>query len=172
MKKVLIAIASFFAIEAIGKLFDYVLYPIVTYIEGVVKGFFILFVTAFFINILFVAVYDLFDRDFIGFEALKNKTSDEVIEKGWLRKVLSFGKFGAFFAFSYHDPIYAILFFRDKRGFSLKTVYIALLSTAVGCIIWSGIVGSVVTFVPQLIPHEWMLYFQNLIKSIHKALVF
>lgn len=142
LKKTLLFIGGIAATHGFSYFYDYVVYPIVTYKLGFWRSLVVLFVIAVLLNYLFIKIYDLFKKDLFGFEALKKMTVDEVKnEWRFMHKVLKWGSIPVFIALSWYDPIFAVIYKRKSHnfdGFTARDYKILILSTAIGCVIWSG----------------------------------
>lgn len=91
-------------------------------------------------NYLVVLLYDLFKKDFFGFEALKEmKKSGK--GTGIMHTIMKLGDIPFFIFLSWYDPMFAVLYKRKSQnfdGFKKRDYFILVLSTATGCLIWSG----------------------------------
>ena len=145
-KKILMRILSLFGAvvttTVFAYLFDYILYPFVTYKLKVIDGFLLLFILALICNYVLVLLYDLFKKDLFGFDEIKHfKTEVEPGQKKTLmQKVVSWGDLPAFLFLSWYDPFLATLYKREPGVYTIKKKdYINLLiATAIGCGIWSS----------------------------------
>ncbi len=140
-KKVLLFAGGIVATHGVGYAFDYVVYPLVTYHFGFIKSLIILFFLALILNYILVLLYDVMKKDLFGFEEIK-KFQDDQNSKGLLRKILKMGSVPAFIALSFYDPFLATLYKRKGEsfsGFKRRDYLNLILSTAIGCFLWSSI---------------------------------
>lgn len=165
--RVLLFIAGVGGATAFTILFDDVLYPIVTYafgigIEDLWKGFVVMFLLALFFNYVLVLIYDWIGKDLFGFEGIK-KVKMGLSEKENLTKIqrrilwfLKYGEIPLFLFLSWYDPFMATLWKRKSAeftGFQKKDYWILILSTFLGCFIWSSfwlIIGNVAVWAKGL----------------------
>lgn len=161
--------------------YDDILYPIVTYSLGVDaenmwKGFAVMFTMALIINYLLIRVYDLLHTDIFGFEEIKklkerldanpDSSIDQVLQSESetltkkQKKILKYLKRGELILFlflSWLDPFLATLWKRKSTkfdGFTKRDYKILVLSTFIGCFIWSFwwvAIGKIVIFVKNAI---------------------
>lgn len=149
-KKILLGLAGFAAIEAVGNGYDYIVYPFITYIFGkkLWLSFLVLFGTALILNYLLVLAYDYFKRDLFGFEEikkLKEQAHDPTIKKTWIqRRIVQFERYGSvplFLFLAWYDPFMAVLYKRrgnDFGGFSKRDHWTMFVATLFACLVWSG----------------------------------
>lgn len=149
-KKIILGLAGFAAIEAVGNGYDYIVYPAITYFFGkkLWASFLVLFVTALILNYLLVLAYDFFKKDLFGFEEikkLKEEAHDATIKKTWIqRRIVQFEKYGRlplFLLLSWYDPFMAVLYTRRNNqfnGFTRRDYMILFFSTLFACLVWSG----------------------------------
>lgn len=141
-KRILFFIASVVSLQGFSYAFDYGVYPIVTYRFGFVKSLIILACTAFILNWIMIWIYDRFNKDFFGFDELKKAKEDiNHNKKSLLHKIIGWGDIPAFIALSFYDPFLATLYKRKlgSKGLSKRDYLVLALSTAIACLLWSGI---------------------------------
>ena len=151
LARVLLFIAGIAAIEAIGNIFDWVVYPIVTYWFGkkLWLSFVVLFSLALILNFLLVLAYDVLKRDLFGFEEIKkikNSAHDPNVKHTRFQKILikveRYGTIPLFLLLSFYDPFLAVLYKRKSAsfdGFTKRDYLLLFVSTLFACIVWSGI---------------------------------
>lgn len=141
-KRTLLFIGGILGTHGFSYVYDYAVYPIVTYKLGLVKSFIVLFIIILVINYFMVLLYDYFKKDLFGFEEIKKikaRGGQHGADK-LLHKIMRWGDTPFFLALSFYDPIFAVLYKRESTdfdGFKKRDYWILLLSTAIGCIFWS-----------------------------------
>ena len=146
IKKGLRFTAGVIGLQGFSYAFDYFLYPIMLLWLGVLKGTVVLFFLALVLNYIAILIYDKIKIDLFGFEELK-KIKEEVTATGkktFLQKAILLGDIPAFIVFSWYDPIFAVLYKRKSTqfdGFKRRDYWILILSTSIGCFIWSLMLG-------------------------------
>jgi len=142
-KRILLFVGGIASTHGFGFVFDYVIYPVVTYRYGVLKSMVLLFLAACILNWLMVLIYDLFDKDLFGFDEIKRVKagSEATLDHKWLRRIVRWGDVPAFIALSFYDPFLATLYRRDldSKGMKKRDYFVLVVSTAIGCIVWSGL---------------------------------
>ncbi len=157
-KRVLHFTAGVLGLQGVSYAFDYVVYPVVIYRFGPIQGTGILFIAAFILNYLCILIYDKIKLDLFGFEALKQfkEEADHTQKKTFIQKMLKWGDVPAFIAMSWYDPIFAVLYKRKSTqfdGFRRRDYWMLILSTFIGCVLWSLIWGPAAYIVKQVIHH-------------------
>lgn len=156
-KKVLHFTAGVLGLQGVSYAFDYVVYPVIIYQFGPIKGTGILFLAALVLNYLCVFIYDKIKLDLFGFEALKElKEGTADGKKTFIQRVLKWGDVPAFIAMSWYDPIFAVIYKRKSRqfdGFTKRDHWMLMLSTFIACVLWSLIWGPAAYLVKQLIQY-------------------
>ncbi len=107
-------------------------------------------------NYFVVLLYDLFKKDFFGFEALK-EMKESGNGRGMMYRIMKWGDIPFFIFLSWYDPIFAVLYKRRSKsfnGFRRRDYFILVLSTLIGCIIWSGFWSAGIEFVKYIFP-QW-----------------
>ena len=142
-KRVLLFIAGIVSMQGFSYAFDYGVYPVVTYRYGLPKSLIILTIAAFILNWVLILVYDLFNKDFFGFDEIKKikENAQHGRKKGLLYKIISWGDIPAFIALSFYDPFLATLYKRrlGTTGLKARDYFILALSTVIACVLWSGL---------------------------------
>lgn len=155
--RILLGIGAFLATSGFSYSFDYFVYPIVTYYFGLTKSLIILFLAALVLNYFVVLLYDVFKKDFFGFEALKEmKRSGN--GKGIMYTIMKWGDVPFFIFLSWYDPIFAVLYKRKSSqfdGFKKQDYFILVLSTAIGCFIWSCFWSLGIELIKYIFP-KWL----------------
>ncbi|HVY36107.1 MAG TPA: hypothetical protein VG982_02415 [Candidatus Paceibacterota bacterium] len=155
LERGLLFIGGVVATHGFSYFFDYVIYPVVTYKLGFLKSLGALFLAALFFNYILILIYDLFKKDLFGFEALKKMKADGVIagNQKLIHRLLRWGEVPVFIALSWYDPVFAVLYKRkttEYNGLTRRDFYYLMLSTAVGCVIWSGVWTGAIQLILQL----------------------
>ena len=142
--------------QGVSYAFDYIAYPIIIYTFGAIKGTLMLFVAALILNYLCIIIYNKIKLDLFGFEKLKEiKTHGESAGKqSFMHRVLHWGDIPAFIALSWYDPIFAVIYKRKSarfEGFKRHDYWLLIISTFIGCVLWSLIWGPAAYLVKSLI---------------------
>jgi len=133
-------------LQGFSYFFDYVIYPPVLVWLGLLNGTIVLFLVLLVLNYFVILIYDKLRTDLFGFEQLKELKSQAKTnsKKTFIQRVILWGDIPAFIAFSWYDPIFAVLYKRDGAqfdGFKKRDYFILVLSTFTGCLLWSAVLG-------------------------------
>jgi hypothetical protein len=129
----------------INSWFDYIVYvPVVAYF-GPIKGCGIMIVISVLLNLTLIKVYDKTEKDWLGFEALKEgrEKFSEKLPK-WVSKLINLGDTGAFIGLSLYDPFLATIYLRKlknaHKGLTGRDWRIFVSATLLSNVGWTGIV--------------------------------
>jgi hypothetical protein len=149
--------AGVLGLQGVSYAFDYLLYPIIIYAFGPIRGTLTLFAAALLLNYVCIIIYDKIKLDLFGFEKLKEiKThSHDGGTPTFMHRVLHWGDIPAFIALSWYDPI-AVIYKRQSSefdGFRSRDYFLLIISTFIGCVLWSLIWGPAAYVIKSLIGH-------------------
>ena len=155
-KKVLHFTAGVLGLQGVSYAFDYVAYPVIIYAYGPIRGTLMLFVAALILNYVCIIIYDKIKLDLFGFEKLKEirTNGDSSGKPSFMYRVLRWGDIPAFILFSWYDPIFAVIYKRKSTqfdGFRRRDYYLLIISTFIGCVLWSAIWGPAAYLVKNII---------------------
>lgn len=137
-------------------LFDFVIYPIVILMAGLIKGFFIMVILSFASCLLFLLIYNYLKKDIFALEWSKKKLSEFVDDtKGnrltrFFRSLLKHSRIFFFIFLSFYDPFIATVFMRKNYEYtrmSARDYGILALSIIIGDGIWAPTVFAGISFV-------------------------
>lgn len=146
LKRVASFITGAFGAKLIGDGFDYFFCSVVLIKFQPVIGFGIIFIAALVLNYTLVLIYDRIKIDCFGFEGVKELKEDMVSKgkKNLFDRIVFYlvkkGGIVAFIALSFYDPFIAILYKRKSSqfdGFKKEDYINLILSTAIGCFLWT-----------------------------------
>lgn len=155
-KKALHFTAGVLGLQGVSYAFDYLVYPIIIYSFGPIRGTLILFVAALILNYVCIIIYDKIKLDLFGFEKLKEIKADigSSGKPSFMHRVMHWGDIPAFIVLSWYDPIFAVLYKRKSTqfdGFRRRDYWMLILSTLISCVMWSAIWGPAAYLVKGLI---------------------
>ncbi|HEY0980090.1 MAG TPA: hypothetical protein VGE18_01630 [Candidatus Paceibacterota bacterium] len=155
--KLFLLLGGVATIETIGWIFDWGIYPFITYYfkEHLLMSFIILMASALTLNYCLVFLYDFLKKDIFGFE--KFKSLKELLisneKKNRVEKILFFlyrygGEVPVLLFLTWYDPFLVVLYTRKGpafQGFKKRDHLILIISTILSCIIWSAFWYSIVS---------------------------
>ncbi len=155
-KRVLHFTAGVLGLQGVSYAFDYLVYPVIIYTFGPVDGTLMLFAAALILNYLCIIIYDQIKLDLFGFEKLKEikMHAGDAGKSSFIHRVLHWGDIPAFIALSWYDPIFAVIYKRKSTqfdGFKRRDYWLLIVSTFIGCVLWSLIWGPAAYLVKSLV---------------------
>lgn len=136
-------------LEGVNQSFDYLVYPLVIWLLGPVKGGTVMTIAALVLNYGLVLIYNKTKEDWLGFEWLAMQEEKKL--DSWVGKVIRSGRWPAFLLLSWEDPFKGFVFMRGRKQvgwwFSPTDWKWFIVANLIGNLIWilmvSGAIGAV-----------------------------